>query len=113
MDEFTVRLLSNANVFNINQDELGYVAKVIRNKDDETIMVKEMSDGTKILAIFNRNVNEEKIINFKWSEIKETVAFSAYDVWRQKEAGIYPEGVSVKLSPDGVVLFKLTQAKQP
>jgi len=70
-----------------------------------------MSDGTKILAVFNRNVNEEKIIDFKWSEIKETVAFSVYDVWRQKEAGIYPEGLTVKLSPDGVGLFKLSRVK--
>jgi alpha-galactosidase len=109
MDEFTVRLLANADVFNINQDELGYVARVVRNNGDEIIMVKEMSDGTKILAVFNRNVTEEKIIDFKWSEIKETAAFSVFDVWRQKKAGIYADGLSVKLSPDGVGLFKLTR----
>jgi len=108
IDEFTVRLLANADVFNINQDELGLVAKVIRNEGDETIMVKEMSDGTKILAVFNRNVNDEKIINIKWSEFDKSVAFSVYDVWRQKKAGIYKEGLSVKLSPDGVALFRLT-----
>jgi alpha-galactosidase len=112
IDEFTVRMLVNADVFNINQDESGYVARVIRNKDDEILMLKEMSDGTKILAIFNRNAIEEKIVNFKWAEIKEVVAFSLFDVWRQKEAGIYPEGVSVKLSPDGVALFKLTNVKK-
>ncbi|HSH19780.1 MAG TPA: glycoside hydrolase family 27 protein, partial [Draconibacterium sp.] len=109
IDEFTVRLLANADVFNINQDELGYVAKVVRNKDDETIMVKEMSDGTKILAVFNRNANNEKIINFKWSEIKDSGAMQVYDVWRHKNAGIFKDDIAVKLSPDGVGLFKLTK----
>jgi alpha-galactosidase len=111
MDEFTVRLLANADVVNINQDELVHVAKVIRNKDDETIMVKEMSDGTKTLAVFNRNANDEKLINIKWSEFDKSDAFSVFDVWRQKKAGIYREGLSVKLSPDGVALFKLTSEK--
>jgi hypothetical protein len=87
------------------------VAKVIRNKDDETIMVKEMSDGTKTLAVFNRNANDEKLINIKWSEFDKSDAFSVFDVWRQKKAGIYREGLSVKLSPDGVALFKLTSEK--
>lgn len=111
MDEFTVRLLANAGVFNINQDELGFVAKVIRNKDDETIMVKEMADGTKILAIFNRQPNDEKVIRVNWSEFDKAVSFAVEDVWRQKNAGIQPEGISVRLSPDGVGLFRLTAAK--
>ena len=71
-------------------------------------MVKQLSHGAKILAVFNRNANDEKMINIKWSEFDKSVAFSVFDVWRQKKAGIYREELSVKLSPDGVALFKLT-----
>ena len=108
IDEFTLRLMTNADVVNINQDELGHVAEVIWDNKDETIMLKKMSDGSKILAVFNRNPDDdEKVINVKWSEYMETDAFKVYDVWRQKDLGIYNDGMSVKLSPDGVGLFSV------
>jgi len=107
MDEFTVRLLANADVVNINQDELGHVAEVIRSTDDETIMVKKMADGTRIFAVFNRNPTGEKTIAIEWSEFLEGDNWSVFDVWRQKDLGACKDGISVRLSPDGVVLFKV------
>ena len=108
MDEFTVRLLANAEVVNINQDELGHVAEVVRDSNEGTIMIKKMADGSTVLAVFNRDPDNEKIISLKWSEFGGSGVYSAYDVWRGKLAGIYPDGMAVKLSPDGVGLFQLT-----
>jgi alpha-galactosidase len=108
MDEFTLRLLANAEVVNINQDELGHVAEVIRDTEEETIMMKKMADGTKILAVFNRNPTIERTITIKWSEFNGADKYSVFDVWRQEDLGVYKNEMSVKLSPDGVGLFKLT-----
>lgn len=109
IDDFTVSLLTNADVVNINQDKLGHVAQVIRDKDNETVMVKKLADKSVILAVFNRDPKTEKTIEVAWDELKQDLCCDQqlFDVWRQKEIGIYKNGISVKLSPDGVALFKL------
>jgi alpha-galactosidase len=108
IDDFTIGLLTNADIVNINQDELGHVAEVIRDKENETVMVKNLADGSIILAVFSRNDLEEMVIDINWEEIGRDGKQHAYDVWRQKEIGRLRDGISVKLSPQGVGLFRIS-----
>jgi alpha-galactosidase len=96
-------------VMNINQDELGHVAEVVRNTNEETVMVKKLADGSHVLAVFNRNDTEEMIIKVNWNEFLDSSKPKVYDVWRQKNIGTIKDGISVKLSPNGVGLFKVNQ----
>jgi len=106
IDDFTVRLLANADVLNINQDALGHVAEVVRNDDTrETVMLKRLADGSKALAIFNRGGDKESVIEVGWGEIGVCCEADVYDVWRQKNMGVHKGGLSVRLSPNGVGLF--------
>jgi len=107
IDDFTIRLLANADVMNINQDELGDVAKVVRDKDGQTVMSKKLADGSTILAVFNRSTDNEAVVEVDWNEIGSCCELKVFDVWRQKDLGTYKGGISVRLSPDGVGLFKL------
>jgi alpha-galactosidase len=105
MDDFTIGLLTNADILNINQDELTHVAEVVRENENETVMIKKMADGSKVLALFNRNAQKESVIRVPWSEVSEKGNLKVYDVWRQKELGAFEDELLVKLSPDGVGLF--------
>ncbi len=105
IDEFTLRLLSNADVMNINQDELGKVAEVVRNDDKEVVMVKPLADGSKAVAVFNRNPKDEAVIELAWADFGGCCTRSVYDIWRQKEVGDFKDSFSVRLSPHGVGLF--------
>ena len=107
MDDFTIGLMTNADILNINQDELTHVAEVIRENENETVMVKKLADGSKVLALFNRNAQKESVIKVPWSEVSEKRNLKVYDVWRQKELGLFKDEILVKLSPDGVGLFIL------
>ena len=107
IDEFTIRLLTNAGLMNINQDELGHVADVIRNKNNEIVMLKKMADGSRVLAIFNTDANAEKQIVVTVQEAGVTSVSNVHDVWRQKSTGKYGEVLHVQLSANGVALFKL------
>jgi len=109
IDDFTIGLLANADVVNINQDELGHVAEVVKNNEYETVMVKDLADGSKVLAVFNRNANTDSMIKVSWSEISESGSKRVYDVWRQLEIGTYKDEISVNLSADGVGLFILSE----
>lgn len=107
IDEFTIGLLANEELVTINQDEKAHVAEVIRNDENETILLKKMADGSLILALFNRKADEENTLSIDWAELGLTEKVSLFDVWRQKEMGQYNRGLKVKLSPDGVGLFRL------
>lgn len=105
MDDFTVRLMGNADVMNINQDELGQVAEVVRNKGNEVVLAKKLVDGSRAVAVFNRNDKDSAVIDIDWETFGECCTRTVYDVWRQKEVGTFDGGLSVKLSPNGVGLF--------
>ena len=109
IDDFTIGLLSNADIINVNQDELGYVAEVIRNEDNEVVMVKKLADGSAVLAVFNNSDQEEAIIQVDWNEFSKCCEQRVYDVWRQKELGIMKDGIAVRLSPNGVGLFIVSE----
>ena len=99
--------MTNADVLNINQDELGHVAEVIRDKANETVLVKNMADGSKVLALFNRSDVEELVIRVDWLEIGGEGTMEVSDVWRQQAVGNRKEGISVRLSPNGVAMLRV------
>jgi len=108
IDAFTVGLLANADVLNINQDELGHVGEVLHNDDStETVMLKNLANGSTVLAVFNRDADSEAVIEVNWNEIGVSGRHKVFDVWRQKDLGPMDGGISVRLSPNGVGLFRV------
>lgn len=107
LDDFTIGVLANAEIANVNQDELGHVAEVIRESDSEVVMLKKLADGTRVLAIFNRDPDHPKTHPVAWSEIGLSGEREVRDLWRQKDAGIYPEGLSVTVSENGCAVLKV------
>ncbi len=105
IDDFTISILSNATVLNINQDELGHVGEVIRNKNHEVVMMKKLADGSRAVAVFNTNDTDEAVIHIDWDEFGKCCEQTVYDVWRGKDLGVQKVGMSVKLSPNGVGFF--------
>ncbi|MBT8044108.1 MAG: alpha-galactosidase [Verrucomicrobiae bacterium] len=104
IDEFTFRLLGNADVVGINQDELGKVARVVEQSDKRVVMVKSMVDGSRAVALFNRDDKEARIaLKTDWLGSNQTG--KVLDVWRQKKVDNLKAGDEVLLSPHGVALF--------
>jgi len=52
LDPFTLNVLCNAEVIGINQDFPGKQARIIRKTKNELVMVKELADGSKAVALF-------------------------------------------------------------
>ena len=107
IDDFTISLLTNAEVVNLNQDRLGHTAEVVRNTEKETVMVKNLADGSKAVAIFNRDPENEAKIFVSWDEFGGCCDMNVRDLWRGKDLGTHKDGIIVRLSPDGVALLKI------
>jgi alpha-galactosidase len=124
LNDFTMNLLTNDEVIEINQDPLGRQAKLLFRKDGKEIWVKEMEDGSKAVGLFlvskgNGNpadyfdwdMNKEKIeITVKWSDLGISGRHIVRDVWRQKDMGVFSEQFTTEVSYHGVVLIRIFNA---
>jgi alpha-galactosidase len=107
IDEFTISLLRNADLANVNQDELGHVAEIIRETENHIILSKKLVDGSVAVGIFNTSSEADQVLNLTWSELGMSGEKMVRDLWRQKDLGKMKEGISVNISPQGCAVFTI------
>lgn len=122
LDDFTLNVLCNNEVIDINQDILGKQAKIIRNNANEMIMVKELEDGSKAVGLFHITGNEDKPQDyFNWdgerdgkkisisaSELGLKGDLKVRDVWRQKDLGQFENSFEIDVPYHGVAFLKIS-----
>ena len=109
LDEFTLNLLTNDEVIDINQDPLGKQAKKISGDEKFQIWMKDLEDGSKAVGLFNLSINPKKyelVLKQLGLEGKYTVR----DVWQQKDIAKGKEKIAVDLPLHGVLLFKISKS---
>jgi len=111
LDSFTLNLLTNSEVIAINQDKAGKQGHRIKNSDNTQVWVKELSDGSKAIALYNRSP-KDKEVSVKLSEIGMKAPVSIRDVWRQKELLKSNESISAIVAPHGVALYKVSNLQK-
>ena len=106
LDEFTLNLLSNDEVLDVNQDPLGVQGSRIIKEADYEIWKRPLSDGTLAVAILNTKT-EENNITLSWSDIELTGNQSLRNLWLQQDLGEFTDRYSVTLPPYASVLLKI------
>lgn len=112
LDPFTLSLLSNDEVLDVDQDPLGQQASPVSR--DSTAMIevwsKSLVDGSKAVGLFNRSENETTV-TASWSDLKLTGRQTVRDLWRQKNLGHFDGNFHATVPSHGVVLLKISPAK--
>ena len=108
LDEFTLNLLTNDEVLEVNQDPLGEQARRVAKKENHEIWAKMMEDGTKAVGLFNRDFlfEEPSEIKVTWEELGIQGKHRVRDLWRQKDLGIFEKSFESKVPVHGVVLLR-------
>jgi alpha-galactosidase len=109
LDEFTLSLLSNDEVLDVNQDPLGDQAQQIVVGDEKQIWAKDMEDGSKAIGLFNLSAFDEQTVTIKWSDLGIKGKHTVRDLWRQKDMTVSNGSYTAKVPPHGVVLVKITK----
>ena len=106
LDEFTLNLLKNREVLDINQDIAGKQAKRIINDKNIQVWVKQMADGSKAIGVFNLN---DTYMPYQLNLEKTGVNRAARirDVWRQKDMALVQSSVPFNIPPHGVRLIRV------
>jgi alpha-galactosidase len=109
LDDFTLNLLTNDEVLEVNQDPLGKQAKTVAETEDTEVLAKDMEDGSKAVGLFNLAIGDNKV-KVKWSELGIKGKQVVRDLWRQKDLGTFDGSFEAKVPEHGGVLVKITPA---
>ncbi len=115
MDPFTLNRLDNDEVLAIDQDALGEEATRVATLGDVDVYLKNLEDGGKAVAFFNRGPAPENLHFDKLGYIGIQGPQHVRDLWRQKNLpdvsdpmkGVFP----VSLAAHSAELYKFTPAK--
>lgn len=106
LDDFTLNVLCNAEVIEIDQDPLGKCADVVTFADKNFMMVKRLEDGDLAVGLFNRG-NAETKLTAKWDALGLSGKQAVRDLWRQKDLGPFDNEFSANVGRHGVVMIRI------
>lgn len=106
LDDFTVNLLSNTEVIEVNQDPLGQSGRVVPLGGETFAMVKDLEDGSKAVGIFNRGYLPGKL-QVQWQDLGISGRQKVRDLWRQKDLETDGTSIMATLPERGVLMLRL------
>jgi alpha-galactosidase len=108
LDAFTLTLLTNDEVIAVNQDALGKQAIPLVRKDGVEIWEKDMEDGSKAIALFNRGsssaparLERSALGPGKWR---------IRDLWSHKNLGELQQTFESRVPTHGVILLRISRS---
>lgn len=106
LDAFTLNVLCNPEVIDIDQDPLGQCARVVPLTSETFLMVKEMADGSKAMGLCNQG-EMATTVTVNWSDLGLHGRWTVRDVWRHKDLGRFADGFSTNVPRRGVFLIRV------
>ncbi|RPH35718.1 glycoside hydrolase family 27 protein [bacterium] len=110
LDDFTLALLTNDEVLDVNQDPLGKQAKRISVNGTLEVWAKEMEDGSKAVGLFNRGQRKANV-TVRWADLGLTGQQVVRDLWQQQDAGAFEREYTASVPRHGAVLVRMTKAQ--
>lgn len=114
LDDFTLNLLTNDEVIDINQDPLGKQATCIQTVGDLRIYVKELEDGSRAVGFCNFGTDIIDLSYKDFDKLGINGRFKVRDLWRQKDISNIEsrtDQLTIKVPVHGVLLYKFTAVK--
>ena len=106
LDDFTLSLLGNDEVLEVDQDPLGQAALRIAVDGDLEVWAKPMEDGRKVAGLFNLG-ERGATATVKFADLGLVGKHVVRDLWRQKDLGTFAGQFSAPVGRHGVVLVSI------
>ncbi|NVD06463.1 alpha-galactosidase [Vibrio sp. JPW-9-11-11] len=105
LDEFTLNLITNSEVIDINQDPLVSPARRFCLENDVELWIKDLENGDIAIGIFNRS-DIDRTLNFDLSRYIDFANVQLRDVWRHQYVDINETKVLIHLHPHSAELLR-------
>ena len=108
LDDFTLNLLTNDEVLEVNQDPLGRQAGRVAKTGAVEVWAKDLEDGSKAVGLFNLG-EEETTVKAAWSDLGLAGKRKVRDLWRQQDLGKFSDHFEASVPRHGVMLVKISK----
>ena len=112
VDEFTLSLLSNDEVLEVNQDPRGEQAAQIVKDGRREVWAKQLEDGSHAVGLFNLGSNADTV-SIAWEKLGlKGKPARVRDLWRQQDSAEIPaDAFSAKIPRHGAAMIRVWPAK--
>ena len=114
LDDFTLNLLTNDEVIEVNQDPLGKQGTCLQTIGDLRIYVKELEDGSRTVGFCNFGLEKVEISYQDFEKLGLKGQFVVRDLWRQKDISninTQTGQLALQVPVHGVLLYKFIPEK--
>ena len=114
LDPFTLGLLTNDEVLDVDQDSLGQAGRVVPQilggSKPIQIWAKPLDDGALAVGLFNTG-DADASASLNWADLHISGSRVVHDLWRQKDLGTFDQKFDApSIPPHGVMLLRLRKA---
>lgn len=110
LDAFTLNLLCNSEVIDVDQDVLGQQARIVLKNEDTLILAKPMEDGSQAVGVFNLGP-VARTMSVSWKQLGVSGKQRVRDLWRQQDIGVLDEALEQPVARHGVCMVRMWPAK--
>ncbi len=106
LDDFTLNVLCNAEVIEVDQDPQGQQARPLVQDDETLILARPMEDGALAVGLFNlAELAREMAVD--WSLLGVQGRRRVRDLWRHRDLGTFDGRFTAQVPRHGVMLIRL------
>jgi len=106
LDEFTLNLLTNDEVLEVNQDPLGRQAARVSKQGDLEVWAKDMEDGSKAVGLFNFG-RRPADVTARWKDFGIAGRQRVRDLWRQQDLTVAKDEYRGEVPAHGCLLLRI------
>lgn len=110
LDAFTIALLTNDEVLDVDQDMLGKAGGRVWKEEKLEVWSRPLSDGTTAVALFNRGMKPMEV-TARWSDIGVKGKQLVRNLWIKKDLGTYTDSFKAMVPRHGAVMIKVGTPK--
>ncbi|KJE95576.1 alpha-galactosidase [Capsaspora owczarzaki ATCC 30864] len=112
MTNDTLRILTNTEVIEWNQDSLGIQGHRVKRGLLSEVWMAPLANGRFAVVLFNTDPLLSAHMTVTWAELGLTAGskYTARDVWQHKNVGLYAGTFDAQVAPKGVVAVTLVPA---
>ncbi|HEY9025341.1 MAG TPA: glycoside hydrolase family 27 protein [Burkholderiaceae bacterium] len=109
MDAQTLRILTNRDVIEVDQDPLGRQARRVWKQGDLELWVRPLRGGDRAAVLFNRgSAPAEMKLDWEQLDLPAGLAADVKDLWTKKVHRRVRNGYGGTVAPHGVIMVRVT-----
>lgn len=110
IDDFTMALLTNDDVIEVDQDPLGKQTIPVNLLGETEVLARPLWDQTQAVGLINWG-DTQTTVTVRWSDLRIQGPQNVRDLWRRKELGRFDDSFTATIGRHGAVLLKVGDPK--